>query len=136
MTSTSGPTIESTSQLSFEISHLSLRSWKSCISTAQINAHATNPTHTPADFTSFTRLHTLHIPSSAGLNQVDRQNQDRGMLWRLPDDHCTRKSAFLPPNLSHLTMHFAWPNTLFARGGADVAQFPLLPENVQIRRFE
>jgi hypothetical protein len=58
------------------------------------------------------------------------------MLWRLPDDHCTRKSAFLPPNLSHLTMHFAWPNTLFARGGAHVAQFPLLPENVQIRGFE
>lgn len=92
--------------------------------------------HIPADFTTLTKLHNLLIPSSAWLNQADCSNQDCGMLWRLSNDHRTRVAAFLPPNLSHLTMHFAWSNTLFARGEAYLAQFPLLPENVQIRGFE
>jgi hypothetical protein len=88
----------------------------------------------PADFSTYTNLHTLRLPESAFFPPAPCDHTDNpvpnlvdaGFIWRLPHQR-TGLHKLLPPQLSSLSLLFNWPNMVFARGYAYHCQFKVLP---------
>jgi hypothetical protein len=92
----------------------------------------------PADFSSFTTLKALRVPSTTfiqGLACFDSHLYDHGYIWSLQDDGRNKIPALLPPQLEELDLLFSWPNALFTRGGEYHSQFKTLPQDIQSKGF-
>ena len=105
---------------------LNIRMAKTCMSVVHGADH-------PADFSQFSELVALRVPSYAWIGSIESYTTPEAYRWDLPDPMIVNK--YLPPRLQRLTIDFPGQYGIFAQGIDHMVSFRDLPQDDQILGF-